>query len=258
MEDEGIRNRYTDFQNFFLGYEVYRIPDKNLARFFPLPQATRLPEHLLHLYLSTKFWTLYLPMAYIIVGLGNPGEEYVNTRHNVGRIVLETFAKKNDFSPWDKSGKLNALVSEGKIGKEKVQLVMPETFMNKSGASVSPLIKSAKAAEKLIVVHDDLDLPLGRFKVSFNRGPGGHRGVLSIMKVLKTEAFVRVKVGISPETPSGKLKKPQGEKAVEDFILGKCKPAEESELKKIAKKVSEALEMIISESRDKAMGEFNH
>ena len=196
-------------------------------------------------------------MAYIIVGLGNPGEEYVNTRHNVGRMMLESFAKKNDFSDWEKSGKLNALSSEGKVGKEKVQLVEPETFMNKSGASVAPLIKSAKAAEKLIVVHDDLDLPFGRMKISFNRGPGGHRGLESINKAIKTEAYIRVRIGICPTTPSGKMKKPIGEEPVCDHILGQFKKTELEELKKISKRFNEALEMIITEGKDKAMGEFN-
>lgn len=196
-------------------------------------------------------------MAYIVVGLGNPGEEYVNTRHNTGRIALEFFKKKNDFSDWKNDMKLKALTSEGKVGKEKIKIVLPETFMNKSGLSVAPLIKSIKSAEKLIVVHDDLDIPMGRFKISFNRGIGGHRGLESIVKHIKTEAFIRVRVGISPVTPSGKMKKPIGEKPVCDHILGEFKKSEQEELKKVVKKVSEALEMIVTEGKDKAMGEFN-
>lgn len=194
-------------------------------------------------------------MSYIIVGLGNPGEEYVNTRHNVGRIALEAFRKKNDFQDWYQNGKLNALVSEGKMAKAgKVMLVEPETFMNKSGASVKPLITSAKKAEELIVVHDDLDLPLGRIKISFNKSSGGHRGVESIIKAIKTEAFIRVRVGISPATPKGVVKKP---KEVNDFIIDPFKPKELELIKKEAKVVAEAIEMIVKEGREAAMGEFN-
>ncbi len=197
-------------------------------------------------------------MSFIIVGLGNPGEEYELTRHNVGRIALEQFRKAHDFSEWEKIGKLNALVSEGKVPKAgKIQLVEPETFMNKSGASVKPLITSIKKAAELVVVHDDLDLPLGRIKVSFNKSSGGHRGVESIIKAIKTEAFIRVRVGISPATPKGVVKKPKGEEAINDFIIGGFKPKELELIKKESKKISEALEMIVTEGLEKAMGEFN-
>ena len=124
-----------------------------------------------------------------IVAIGNPGEEYKNTRHNVGRIVLEEFVKKNDFPDWVLDNKLKALSSQSKIGKEKAHLIEPETFMNKSGLSLQPIITSKKKAEELIVIHDDLDLPLGKFKISFNKSSGGHRGVESIIKAIKTEAL---------------------------------------------------------------------
>ncbi|TSC84429.1 MAG: peptidyl-tRNA hydrolase, PTH1 family [Parcubacteria group bacterium Gr01-1014_17] len=170
---------------------------------------------------------------YTIVGLGNPGAEYENTRHNAGRAAVATL---KDIS---------------------AKLVTPDTFMNKSGDAVKPLIKSAKQAEQLIVIHDDLDLPFGKFKISFNKSAGGHRGVESIVKAIKTQAFVRIRIGISPMTPSGKLKKPKGEEAVEHHILGKFKPSELSELKKMHKKIDEAVAFIISDGREKAMSQFN-
>ena len=105
----------------------------------------------------------------IIVGLGNPEPEYSDTRHNVGWMVIDALAKKFEFGELVHSKKLNALTSDGKIGKEKVTLLKPETFMNKSGLSVKPLITSVKKASDLVVIHDDLDLPLGRFKIVFNR-----------------------------------------------------------------------------------------
>lgn len=189
-------------------------------------------------------------MPYIIVGLGNPGEEYEGTRHNTGRIVLDYSREKFDFPEWEKIGKLNALVSEGKIGKEKFMLIEPETFMNKSGASVKPVVTSAKKAENLIVIHDDLDLPVGRMKMSFNRGSGGHKGVESVAKAVKTEGFIRLRVGICPVTPAGKLKKPHGDKAVADHILGKFKPAEMEALKKISKKAAEVIEALAKDGRE--------
>src|SRR3989344_5118935 len=101
-------------------------------------------------------------MSYIIVGLGNPGVEYEKTRHNAGRMVLQRLGAGG----WRLDKKLNALVADIKIDKEKVTLVLPETMMNNSGKAVAPLVKTKKAAEQLVVVYDDLDLPLGTMKVS--------------------------------------------------------------------------------------------
>ena len=118
-------------------------------------------------------------------------------------------------------------------------------------------MKSKKAAETLVVVHDDLDIPFGKMKISFNKSAGGHRGVQSIMKAVKTEAFIRMRIGISPTTASGKMKKPQGEKEVEMLILGKFKPAEQDGLKKIMKRAAEGLELIVTDGKDIATGKVN-
>ena len=104
---------------------------------------------------------------YILVGLGNPGEEYLETRHNMGRMVLDAFLKAHDLKDWVENKKFKSLITEGKVGKNKVMLLKPETFMNKSGESVKSLITSKKKAETLVVIHDDLDLPLGRIKISY-------------------------------------------------------------------------------------------
>ena len=196
-------------------------------------------------------------MAYTLVGLGNPGEEYETTRHNAGRIVLEYVLKKNDFSELVMSGKFNARMSKGKIGGKPVLALEPETFMNKSGSSVASAVASKKDAEKLIVIYDEIDLPLGTFKISYNRSSGGHKGLESIIRALKTEEFARIRIGITPTTPSGKLKKPKGGDKVLDFIIGSFKDKELDEIKKVAKKVNEALAVMIGESRQKAMSEFN-
>lgn len=200
-------------------------------------------------------------MTYIIAGLGNPGQEYEDTRHNTGRVVLEILKKKlpakKDFTDWREDKKLKALVSEGVVGKEKVSLIEPNNFMNNSGQSIKPLIGSASKAKNLIVIYDDLDLPLGSFRISFNRGDGGHRGLASIIKGIKTREFIRIRIGITPVSPSGKLKKPKGEDAVIDFIMKKFKPDDLEILKKVSKKVAEAIEVVVNDDLYKAMSLYN-
>lgn len=187
---------------------------------------------------------------YYIVGLGNPGEEYKMSRHNTGRIIVENFHKKEKFKEFEFNKKLNALVSEGKIKKEKVQLIMPETFMNKSGLSVKQLITSKKKAEELIVIHDDIDLPFGKFKISFGKGSAGHRGVESVIKNIKTKNFARIRVGLSSK------KKPPAKKII-NFIIGNFKPKEFQVIKRTSNKINSSLEIIINEGLDKAMSIFN-
>lgn len=192
-------------------------------------------------------------MAYIIAGLGNPGEEYENTRHNTGRIILKSLT--DDEFKFDK--KINAQVSEMKVGKEKVKLVAPDTFMNNSGKAIAGLVKSVKAAEKLIVIYDDFNFPLGKIRISYNRSSGGHNGVESIIKAVKTEAFVRIRIGVAPETAKGDAKVPHGDEKIEKFILGKFKDDEMKVIKKVSKTVAEAVEVLIKEGREKAMSQFN-
>jgi PTH1 family peptidyl-tRNA hydrolase len=200
-------------------------------------------------------------MTFFFIGLGNPGDEYKNTRHNTGRIMLEHFRLAHEFPEWQKKmaadKKSIALISKGKIGSQTVTLVCPETFMNKSGVSAKAFVTSVKGAERMMVVYDDLDLPFGSSKISFNKSSGGHKGLESIIKALKTEAFPRIRIGISPTTPSGKLKKPVGEDAVTKLILGPFKPDELTALKKLSKRVNEALELFVTSDREVAMTNFN-
>ena len=196
-------------------------------------------------------------MPYIIAGLGNPGEEYKDTRHNTGRIVLDAVRKEFSREEFEYNKKINALVAEGKIGKEKTIFVMPETFMNNSGKAIAQLVKSVKAAEKLIVIYDDFNLPLGRIRISFNRSSGGHNGVESIIKAVKTEGFLRIRIGVAPEKANGTAKTPHGDDKIEKFILGPYKDDEMKELKKVAKKVVQAVEILIRESKEKAMSIYN-
>lgn len=199
-------------------------------------------------------------MIYIF-GLGNPGDEYNETRHNAGRMAVNAFAKKID-ADFAFNKKANAEVAVGFEGKEKITLVAPNTYMNKSGASVSAFVKpkakgAKKGLESVVIIYDDLDLALGTFKVSYNKGTGGHKGLESVAKALKTKEFVRIRVGISPANAKGIVKKPTGEEKVLDFILGKFKPSEKDELKKVFKTVSEALSCIVTEGYVHAMNRFN-
>ena len=196
-------------------------------------------------------------MAWVIVGLGNPGSEYSGTRHNTGRMAVEDFAKAMKLSEWREDKKAKALISRGLVERTLVALVLPNTFMNKSGSAVSKFVKNAKAAERMAVVYDDIDLPLGSFKISFNRGSGGHKGMESIMRALKTKKFARVRIGVSPSTVSGKLRKPSGDDEVVDFILAKWKAHELAELKTVFKRVSHALETIVTAGTERAMNQFN-
>ncbi|HEX8591376.1 MAG TPA: aminoacyl-tRNA hydrolase [Candidatus Paceibacterota bacterium] len=192
-------------------------------------------------------------MAMVIMGLGNPGSEYEKTRHNAGRMVVERLAKEEgaDFA-FRKAA--NAHVAELSIEGEKLVLVLPEVYMNHSGKAVLPFVKSVKAAQKLLVVRDDLDMPLGTLKMTmFGRGSGGHKGVESIMRALKTKEFAQLKVGISGATAKGRVKKPGGEEKVIKHVIGKFKPAEEVLLKKTLKKAAEATRVFATDGIERAM-----
>jgi PTH1 family peptidyl-tRNA hydrolase len=196
-------------------------------------------------------------MAWVIVGLGNPGAEYENTRHNAGKMAVMHFAKSQALREWKKDEKNELTVTRGALGKNLFVLLLPDTYMNNSGKAVVKYVKSVKMAEKLLVIHDDLDLPVGKIKLSFDRGSGGHRGLDSIMRSVKTRKFARLRIGVSPETASGTLKKPHGEKEVNDFILGKFKSDEVETLKKVFKKTTEAIAQIIERGTLVAMNDVN-
>ncbi len=196
-------------------------------------------------------------MKFTIVGLGNPGEEYKNTRHNIGRMVVELLRERFGVSDWRSDKKSRAKVSKGFITDKDVNFILPDNFMNNSGGSVSAFIKNKKQAERLVVIHDDIDLPLGFVKVVYNRGAGGHRGVESIERSLKTRGFIRVRVGVLPVTPAGKIRKPKGDKKVHDFILKKISKKDSIEIQKSVKKAADAVESVLADGLLSAMCKFN-
>lgn len=203
----------------------------------------------------------------LIIGLGNPGKEYEGTRHNSGRESVFYFAKKQEFPDFELNKKALALVAESKIGKERVMLVLPETFMNKSGSAVGKLIKPQKTRQKhshlggsavgremknVVVIHDDIDILLGKIKISYGKNSGGHKGVESVMRALKTKNFIRIRIGICPV--SGR--KPDHKEQMK-FIVGKWKPTERTLIKKSFARTAQALETIITNSLERAMSEAN-
>jgi PTH1 family peptidyl-tRNA hydrolase len=192
----------------------------------------------------------------LIVGLGNPGEEYNGTRHNTGWVVLD-FILGNKIE-WKQSSGTKALFFKDLVGGKSVEYVKPSTFMNNSGVAVAYLKDKHKLKlSDIVVIYDDVDLPIGKIKISYDRSSGGHNGVESMIKKLKSKEFLRIRIGIAPVTPTGKIKKPKGEEAMLKFLLGKYKESELSELKKISKKVKEAIEIAFTESKEKAMSLYN-
>ncbi len=191
-------------------------------------------------------------MKWTCVGLGNPGEAYDNTRHNAGRMALQSYAKKYKVE-WREDKKAIAFVT----ALDTATLITPNTFMNKSGNALLGYVKSVNAAHHTVIIYDDLDLPLGKVKVSYNRSSGGHNGLKSIERALKTQEFWRIRIGVSNSTAKGVTKKPSGEEEVIKFILASFSAPQRDELKKVFKHVSLILDMIIADGPERAMNTFN-
>jgi PTH1 family peptidyl-tRNA hydrolase len=191
-------------------------------------------------------------MTIVIAGLGNPGKEYEKTRHNAGRNAVKLIASLESFGELVFNKTANALVSKGLIGGESTTLVLPETMMNLSGKAISAFVKSVKAAKSLLVIHDDLDLPLGTIKMVFGRGSGGHKGVENIMRAIKTKDFARIRIGISGVGKKNQAKKVQGEEKVIKLVIGKWKPSEEAIVKKVLEKVVETAHLFATKGVEAA------
>lgn len=191
-----------------------------------------------------------------VVGLGNPGEEYVDTRHNVGFAALDYIVKSLGLPTPTKSAEYAGRVCVGMIKDEEVSLLWPDTFMNHSGSAVKKLVPKPES-EKLVVLYDDVALPLGEIRISFGRGDGGHNGIKSIITSLGTKDFARVRIGVGPTTFwTGKIKTLSGE-ALPKFVLGKFTKREESKLAEVLSTVSDAVVTIVGEGYVKAMNTYN-
>lgn len=185
--------------------------------------------------------------TFMIVGLGNPGLRYRHNRHNVGFMVIDALAKQLDLKL--KKAKSKALIVETRYEGKSLILVKPQTFMNLSGKSVAPLVRFFKIPlENLVIIHDDLDIPLGTIRIRPGGGTGGQQGVKSILNELGDRQVPRLRVGIS---------RPPGRMDPADYVLQDFSSAEKLELEDVLERSSKALLMILNEGLEKAMTCFN-
>ena len=193
---------------------------------------------------------------YYVVALGNPGEEYDNTRHNVGFLMLDYLVTEFNWSSPRSRMPYEGLYTEGKIDGVDVVGLFPSTFMNNSGLAVKKLVPS-KEVDNLVVIYDDVDLPLGKIKISKDRGDGGHNGIKSIIQHLGSKDFVRVRVGIAPlHAETGLPVRPEGER-LGNYVLNKFSKRELEDLEVVKVKVKEIMKLMVKEGVVKAMNEFN-
>ena len=183
---------------------------------------------------------------YIIVGLGNPGKQYENTRHNMGFLAVDLLAEKYNIDV--NKIKFKALVGEGRIAGQKVLLVKPQTYMNLSGEAVRQAMDFYKIdPEELIVIYDDIDIPTGTFRIRKKGSPGTHNGMRNIFQHIQTNDFPRIRVGIG----SGKKANLAG------YVTGGISKSEQEILADVLKNSADAAACIIEKGIDKAMNEYN-
>ena len=183
----------------------------------------------------------------LVVGLGNPGDEYARTRHNVGAETVELLAKRHGASL--RKGKERARADQVRIGPELVALAIPVTYMNDSGLAVSALARRyGVEPEQIVIVQDELDLPVGALKVKNGGGLAGHNGLRSITSHLHSDAFLRVRIGVG---------KPVSKEHGADHVLKKFSKRERTEIDVIIEQAADAVECIVSDGIDAAMNRFN-
>ena len=184
---------------------------------------------------------------YMIAGLGNPGKEYNNTRHNIGFAFIDALAQEYDINVMDV--KLKALTGKGMIGGQKVLLVKPLTFMNLSGESVREAADFYKVdPEHIIVIYDDISLDVGQLRIRKKGSAGGHNGIKNIIAHLGTQEFPRIKVGVGDKPPRMDLA---------DYVLSRFSKEDREKMEQAFKDAAEAVEVMIAEGPDAAMNRFN-
>lgn len=184
---------------------------------------------------------------YVVVGLGNPGKQYENTRHNVGFNVIDILAKEYDISV--SKIKHKALIGEGRVGSEKVLLVKPQTYMNLSGETLIDMYNYYKVdMENIIVIYDDIDLDVGKIRIRKKGSGGTHNGMRSIIKCLGANDFPRVRVGVSKPKPGQDLA---------DFVLSRFRKEENDDVELGLEKAAKAVDVMIKDNVDLAMNKYN-
>jgi PTH1 family peptidyl-tRNA hydrolase len=184
----------------------------------------------------------------LIAGLGNPGLRYKETRHNVGFQVVRAFGKQLGVELSGRRFQSKNVLTE--VRRQKVLLLCPQTFMNLSGISLRACVDYFKIdPADMLVIHDDLDLPVGRIKAVGNGGAGGHKGILSIVQHLGTHEFARLKIGIG---------RPRYRELIEDFVLNPFYSEERETIAQVIESAVEAVTFFLWHGIDKTMGQFNH
>lgn len=174
----------------------------------------------------------------LIVGLGNPGKEYEETRHNVGFMVIDNIINKEQLTI-NPSKKFSADIAQQKTDQKEILYIKPQTFMNNSDIAVRALLAFYKLTPlDIIVIHDEKDIPLGEYKIQTNRGAAGHNGVQSIIDHLGTKNFTRIRVGIGPENKKVDY--------IEEFVMGKFSEEEKRTLKQTIEQVTREVKNIIN------------
>ena len=185
--------------------------------------------------------------TFVLVGLGNPGREYRQTRHNVGFMVIDELCKELNVRLTRMQGK--ALVGSGVLKGSKIILAKPQTFMNLSGLSVVSMVKFYKVPfNQLLVILDDLDLPVGTLRIRPDGGSAGNKGLMSIIQQLGTEEFPRMRLGIG---------RPHGQKNGADYVLQDFQNGEMDFVKEVLSKASQAAQVFVTYGIDQAMNQFN-
>lgn len=187
----------------------------------------------------------------LIVGLGNPGENHVQNRHNIGFMCIKHLARSSGIRLNKKEGQ--ARTGSGEVAGKQVVLARPQTFMNRSGLAVSHLVRKYQLTrDRLIIIHDDLDLPSGKIRIRQGGSSAGHRGVMSINDSLGGRDFIRIRIGIGrPDATESK------DAEVVDYVLGDLTPEEEKTFSEVIPRVSDAVYSLLTDGLDATMKQFN-
>ena len=189
-----------------------------------------------------------LPASWLVVGLGNPGDQYENTRHNAGFQVLDALADRGNFTV--QRLKFHALTNTATVGGQGVLVMKPVTYMNLSGQAVGEAARFYKISpDHVLVISDDVDLPLGKLRIRKGGSAGGHNGLKSIIQHLGTDQFPRLKVGVGG--------KPHPDYDMADWVLGKLQGEDKKIMDDAAVRAAQAVECLLSQGIDRAMNQFN-